>query len=165
MNFTYCPQCTRALERKMLYGRERSRCPNCGFIHFREPKFSVGGLVTEGDRVLLIRRAVAPRIGYWAVPSGFVEYDEQPRAALAREIKEETGLDVVVERVIDVFANADATKPGVFMLFDVTPINTEPTPGDDVSEVRWFTKDDMPWSHLAFAHMEEILRGYWNDGH
>lgn len=117
-------------------------------------------MVQEG-RVLLIRRAVLPRIGYWAVPSGFVEYDEQPRAALAREIAEETGLQVEVGRVLDVYANADERKPGVFLLFQAQPLGGYLRPGDDVSEVRWFARDEVPRDKLAFAHMDAILERLW----
>ncbi|MCO6452508.1 MAG: NUDIX hydrolase [Caldilineales bacterium] len=156
--FRFCPQCAHELDRKALYGRERAYCPACGFVHFREPKLSVGGLVSENGRVLLIRRAVAPRIGFWAVPSGFVEFDEQPRRALAREIIEETGLEVRVGGVIDVFANADAAKPGVFLLFEAHPTGGRLNPGDDVSDARWFRPDEIPWDDLAFGHMSEVLR-------
>ena len=159
--FRYCPHCAHKLERKDLSGRERAYCPACRFVHFHDPKLSVGGLVVEDGRVLLIRRGVIPRIGYWAVPSGFVEYDEQPREALAREIEEETGLRTQVGRVIDVFPNADPDKPGVFLFFEANVTGGELQPGDDVSEARWFGRDEMPWEEMAFAEMREILKGYW----
>ncbi len=159
--FVYCPRCAHELVHHHVYGRERAVCPACGFIHFREPKLAVGGLVTQEDRVLLIRRAVIPRIGFWAVPSGFMEYDEEPRAALAREIEEETGLRAEVGRVIEVYPNADPTKPGVFLLFAAHPTGGGLAPGDDVTEARWFGPDDVPWDELAFAQMNEVLRAYW----
>ena len=160
-DFHFCPQCAHELERKDIFGRERAYCPACRFVHFQDPKLSVGGLVVEDVRVLLIRRAVIPRIGYWAVPSGFVEYDEQPRAALAREIEEETGLCTEVGRVIDVFPNADPEKPGVFLFFEARVTGGELQPGDDVSEARWFCQEEMPWEEMAFAEMREILKAYW----
>lgn len=159
--FVYCPRCAHELERKHIFGRERAVCPACGFVHFREPKLAVGGLVTQAGRVLLIRRAVIPRIGFWAVPSGFVEHDEEPRMALAREIEEETGLRVEVGRVIEVYPNADPTKPGVFLLFAAHPTAGSLAPGDDVTEARWFGPDDVPWAELAFTQMNEVLRALW----
>lgn len=155
--FTFCPQCGQRLERRHLFGRERSHCPGCGFIHFRDPKLAVGALIVQEGRVLLIRRGVAPRIGFWAVPSGFVEYDEQPRTALAREIAEETGLEVEVGRVIDVFPLADPTKNGVFLLFEAHPIGGRLQPGDDVLEVRWFRPDEAPWDEMAFDGLDTLL--------
>jgi 8-oxo-dGTP diphosphatase len=159
--FKYCPQCASPLSQRFFSGRERDYCPSCGFIHFRDPKLAVGALIINEGRVLLIRRAVPPRKGYWAVPSGFVEYDEQPRAALAREVEEETGLQVRVGAVIDVYPNADPTKPGVFLLFEADSVAGMPAPGDDVSEVAWFTGEELPYDDLAFQDMErlrELLR-------
>lgn len=160
-DFIYCPRCANKLINKVVYGRERGFCTVCGFIHFREPKVAVGGLITDGDLVLLIKRAVAPRAGFWAVPSGFVEYDEQPRIALAREIEEETGLLVEVGRVIEVYPNADANRPGVFLLFAAWPLGGRLQPGDDVSEAHWFGPADIPWQALAFAQMNDVLRAFW----
>ncbi len=160
-DFIYCPRCTNRLVEKPLYGRTRSYCPACGFIHFREPRLAVGGLITQGERVLLIRRLAAPRIGFWAVPSGFVEYDEQPRPALRREIEEETGLQVEVGPVIEVYANADPSRPGVFLLFAARPTGGQLRPGDDVSEARWFGSADIPWAELAFEQMNAVLRAFW----
>ena len=101
-DFYFCPRCAHPLEYKHAFGRVRPVCPDCGYVHFRDPKLAVGALVQDKvGRVLLVRRAVIPRIGYWAVPSGFVEYDEQPRVALAREIEEETGIQADIGRVID----------------------------------------------------------------
>lgn len=160
-DFIYCPRCANRLVEKHLYGRQRSYCPACDYIHFREPRLAVGGLITEGEHVLLILRSVAPRIGFWAVPSGFVEYDEQPRAALAREIEEETALQVEVGRVIEAFPNADPNRPGVFLLFEARPTGGRLQPGDDVSEARWFGPADIPWSELAFEQMNGVLRAFW----
>lgn len=161
IEYSYCPHCASKLAVKYLYGRNRNYCPTCGFIHFRDPRLAVGGLITEGERVLLIRRLAAPRIGFWAVPSGFVEYDEQPRPALAREIEEETGLVVEVGRVIEAYPNADASRPGVFLLFEARPAGGQLRPGDDVSEARWFSPADIPWPDLAFAQMNGVLRAFW----
>ena len=119
--------------------------------------------MVEDGRVLLIRRAVVPRIGFWAVPSGFVEYDEQPREALAREIEEETGLRTQVGRVIDVFPNASPDKPGVFIFFEAALLGGELRPGDDVSEALWFGREEMPWAEMAFAETKALLKVYWEE--
>jgi ADP-ribose pyrophosphatase YjhB (NUDIX family) len=107
--------------------------------------------------VLLVRRGVIPRKGFWAMPSGFVEYDEQPRPALAREIREETGLEAKIGRVLDVFPLEDPHKKGVFLLFEARVVGGALHPGDDVTEVRWFHLDDIPWEAMAFTQVRDIL--------
>ncbi|NOZ50614.1 MAG: NUDIX domain-containing protein [Chloroflexi bacterium] len=110
------------------------------------------------NKVLLIRRNVIPRIGYWALPSGFVEYDEQPRPALQREVAEETGLTVEAGSVMDVFALSDPRKQGIFLLLRARLLGGELQPGDDVSEAQWFGRDEIPWSELAFPQMHSWLQ-------
>ena len=156
-NYRFCPLCGHELEIRPLFGAHRGYCPACGFIHFRDPKLAVGALMVEDGRVLLVRRGVIPRKGYWAMPSGFVEYDEQPRPALAREIREETGLEAAVGRVIDVYPIAAPHKKGVFLLFEARVTGGELRPGDDVSEARWFSVDDIPWEEMAFPQLKEVL--------
>jgi len=160
--YRFCPMCAQPLAQQHAFGRVRPVCPACGWVHFQDPKLAVGALLQdEAGRVLLIRRAVIPRIGYWAVPSGFVEHDEQPRAALQREIAEETGIQAEIGRVIDLFPNADARKSGAFLLFEARPRGGELRPGDDVSAARWFGPEDAPWEELAFAPLAGILKGIW----
>ncbi len=156
-DFVYCPQCAHELSRKYLFGRERQYCPDCGYIYFRDPKLAAGALIVHENKVLLIRRGVVPRIGYWALPSGFVEYDEQPRPALRREVAEETGLQVEIGRVVDVFALSDKRKQGVFLLFEATLVGGELQAGDDVSQARWFAREEIPWAELAFPQMRRWL--------
>ena len=155
--YRFCPLCGHELEIRHLFGADRGWCPACGFIHFRDPKLAVGALIVEDGRVLLVRRGVVPRKGYWAMPSGFVEYDEQPRPALAREIREETGLEADVGRVLEVYPIADPNKKGVFLLFEARIVGGELTPGDDVSEARWFPIDAIPWEEMAFPQLKEAL--------
>ncbi|NUQ39678.1 MAG: NUDIX hydrolase [Caldilineales bacterium] len=161
-SYHFCPMCAQPLTRRHAFGRERPVCPACGWVHFQDPKLAVGALVQdEAGRVLLIRRAVIPRIGFWAVPSGFVEHDEQPREALQREIAEETGIQAEIGRVIDLFPNADARKSGPFFLFEAYARGGELRPGDDVSDARWFGPEDAPWDALAFAQLAGLLAQLW----
>ncbi|HIQ12347.1 MAG TPA: NUDIX domain-containing protein [Caldilineales bacterium] len=155
--YRFCPLCGHKLEVRHLFGADRGWCPACDFIHFRDPKLAVGALIVADGYVLLVRRGVVPRKGYWAMPSGFVEYDEQPRPALTREIREETGLEAEVGGIIDVYPIMDTNKKGAFLLFEARIIGGELKPGDDVSEVRWFPIDDIPWEEMAFPQLKEAL--------
>ena len=155
--FKYCPQCGSPLISKHVFGADRPVCPECGYIVFRDPKLAVGALIIEDGRVLLVRRGVIPRLGFWAMPSGFVEYDEQPRPALAREIREETGLEASVGRVLEVFPIADPNKKGVFLLFEARIVGGNLRSGDDVTEARWFPVNDIPWEEVAFPQLRDVL--------
>ncbi len=154
MNF--CPRCGHLLEDREAFGRVRRVCPACGFVFFRDHKVAVGALIERDGRVLLVRRAVTPRMGMWALPAGYMDYDETPRVALRREVKEETGLDVAVGDVLDVFPLDNPDARGVIILYWARADAGEPHAADDVSDVRWFTPDELP-SELAFESTRQAL--------
>jgi len=145
----YCPVCGHALTDKEMFGRMRRVCPACGFVFFRDPKVAVGVLVEEGGRVLLVRRAVVPKAGWWALPAGYMEADEEPKEAARREVREETGLEIEVTGLMDVLPVATHNGRGVLIVYWARPVGGELRPGDDASEVRWFTAEELP-ADLAF---------------
>ncbi len=101
--YVFCPLCGAKLKEQMRYGAVRGICPTCGFIHFADPKVAVIGLVHHQDRVLLAKRAVDPAKGKWALPGGFMDAGEMPEAALGRELMEEVGMAIRVERLLQIF--------------------------------------------------------------
>ncbi len=158
-DYRFCPRCGQPLATKHLFGAERPWCPSCGYIVFRDPKLAVGALIVQDGQMLLVKRGVIPRRGFWAMPSGFVEYDEQPRAALAREIREETGLEAVIGDVVEALPMADPNKKGVFLLFEGRVTGGELKAGDDVTEARWFPLNNLPWQEIAFPeHLQNALK-------
>lgn len=159
MSYTYCPHCGAPLADGIKFGRVRRLCRYCGFIHFADPKVAVAALVTDGARVLLVRRAAVPRIGFWALPAGYMDADELPEEAVVREIAEETG---VIMRVMGLHAVAPLAgwtqRRGILLLYDAAPVSGEPAAADDVSEARWFAREEIPWDELAFASTADFLR-------
>lgn len=94
MAFKFCPHCGTALTSKPIGGRERPTCPACGHSLFGRFSIGVGGLLMQGDKVLLVQRGENPGLGRWTIPGGYVEEDETPDLAVAREVMEETALRV-----------------------------------------------------------------------
>jgi ADP-ribose pyrophosphatase YjhB (NUDIX family) len=156
--FEFCPHCTTGLADRRVGGRIRKVCPSCGWVHFRDPAVGVAGVVIEDDRLLLVRRGPnATRSGLWCIPCGFLDYGEEVRDGAAREVVEETGLEVDVGRVLWVASNFhDPAKLTVGIWFEATVVGGELRAGDDAVEAGFFPLDDLP--DLAFETDAELIR-------
>ncbi len=128
-------------------GQARLLCPRCHAKFYRNPVPAVAALVLKGDELLLVRRAAPPFEGSWCLPGGFIESGERVLEALARELKEETGLEVKGARLIDVVSFVDENPEGkgvIIIGYRVNGFEGEPRPGDDAQEVRFFPLADLP---------------------
>lgn len=141
----HCPACGGLLQ---PVGRAQ-QCATCERLHYRDPKVGVGVVVyDESSALLLVRRRFNPARGLWALPAGFVDADEDPRAAAARECLEETGLIVDVGAVLDVHASPGG-QASFFLTFHATMTGGMLVPGDDADDAGYFPLDGLP--PLAFA--------------
>jgi 8-oxo-dGTP diphosphatase len=156
-DISYCPRCATVITSSTHFGRMRRTCPNCGWIHFPNPKVAAGILLEDDGRVLLVRRVNEPFRGRWTLPAGFVDAGEDPARAAERECLEETGLTVRVTRVIDVVAGREHPRGADFMIvFGADLLAGELFPGDDADRVEWFERDHLP--PLAFRATASVLR-------
>ena len=114
----------------------------------------------DDGHVLLIKRAVPPRAGYWAFPAGYMEADESAEEAAIRETKEETGLDVALDALLNVYSFEDSThQRGVLILYRAHVVGGELRPGDDAMDARWFSPYDLPpEEEIAFSTHRDALR-------
>src|SRR4051794_956899 len=134
---------------RSVRGVPRRVCERCAHIHYAEPKVAVGVAVFRDDRLLLVRRTMEPGRGRWALPGGFLDAGEDPRAAAARETLEETSVEVDVGGVLDVFANSPEEGGAIFILYAATWRSGEPQHGDDCDGAAFFRQPELP--PLAFA--------------
>ena len=140
----FCPFCGGA-----LVAQDRAqRCSICDRTHHRDPKVGVGVVVRDLDgRLLLVRRGVQPGRGLWSLPAGYVDADEDPRDAAARECLEETGLVVRVGAVLGVHRSTGGGA-SFFLAFAATAVDGQLAAGDDATDAGFFPDDDLP--PLAF---------------
>jgi len=160
--YKYCPRCRSDLEEHDLDGRRRLACsnPECDFIFYQNPVPAAGAIIVQNDEILLVKRAHPPRIGWWCLPAGFMEWNEHPSETAIREIKEETGLDIELKSFFEVYSgNDDPRSNAILILYLADIIGGEPSPHDDALDVRYFSFDDLP-KQIAFQAHQQALADY-----
>ncbi len=165
-SWRHCPRCGASIE--PLDGGARVECPNCGFRHYASSKPTASGLVLDAGRILLARRAIEPDEGKWDLPGGFLQEGEDPRDALVRELEEETSMHVepveFFDVVVDRYGEDEDAQYTLNLYWTCRVVSGEPTPADDVAELRWFGRDELPPSdELAFRNNEQILSRWRNE--
>ena len=154
----FCPRCGAALETRECFGEPRPCCPDCGYVHFYHPQVAAAVFIHDAERVLLIKRAVEPERGKWALPAGYVDAFEDPRQTAVREVREETGLDVRVTRLVDVFHSTHRPGASIIIVYAAEVTGGELQPLDDAEAVEWFGPDELP--ELAFESTRKIVAAW-----
>ena len=156
----FCLLCATPLERATVEGRSRLACPavDCRFVVYENPASAAAAVVRDAaGRVLLIRRRIEPYRGAWALPAGYQEADESPEDTLIREVGEETGIAIEVDRLFDlIFVPDDHRKPANVAVYLCRPVGGELRAGHDAAEARWFALDDLP-DEIGFDNRARIL--------
>ena len=160
MNF--CPRCGHPLKDAFKYGKTRRVCDACGFVHFRDPKVAAVVFVAEANRVLMVQRAFNPQRGKWALPAGYIDYGEDPREAGIREVQEETGLEVVIRRVIDVLGpDPSGENPAsIVILFEGERTGGALAAADDAKRAEFFRPDEIPLDEIAFESTRQLIKAW-----
>ena len=156
--FKYCPMCATPLVEQDVYHGLRLTCPDCGFINFLEPKVVAVIVIEDEDKILLGKRNIDPGMGRWSFVSGYVERGEKLEEAAIREVKEETNLDVRLERLIGIYSERDNPHIVIAFAASITNNNTNEIVAqpDEVSELAFFALDRIPT--LAFPTDTTILQ-------
>lgn len=160
----YCPSCGSdrvAWRVPADDNRERQVCDRCGAIHYHNPRNVAGCIAEHGGRVLLCRRAIEPRYGYWTIPAGFMENRETLAQAAMRETLEEACAVTTHVSLYAVFNLPHISQ--VYVLFRAGVPDGHAAAGDESLEVGWFEEARIPWDELAFPVVREGLRLYLDD--
>lgn len=160
----HCRQCGSPVSCEMppADNRVREVCRGCGTVHYNNPLNVVGTVTTSGtcgESVLLCRRAIAPRVGYWTLPAGFLELGETVAQGALRETQEEAGAKV---ELLNLFALLDVLPAGqVHLLFRARLLEPQLLPGPETIEAKLFEEHEVPWDCIAFRTVEQVLRHYF----
>jgi ADP-ribose pyrophosphatase YjhB (NUDIX family) len=167
--YRFCPRCGGALERRSLKANEPERlvCVACGFVFYIDPKIAVGTIIASGIRpgatsaanhIVLVRRAIEPGYGKWVFPGGYVDRGETLTAAAVREAREECGLDIRLEGLVNIYSYPGSSP--VIVVYAATAVGGTLAIDDECLETAEFAPEIIPWDNLAFRSTHDGLRDY-----
>ena len=159
----HCSQCGNLVDFIVPEGDNRPRhvCGSCEYIHYQNPRIIAGCLPIFEDRVLLCRRAIEPRKGFWTLPAGFLENGETTAAGAMRETVEEANAVVTIDNLYTVFSLSHISQ--VYMFFKATMPKPEFSAGVESLDVELFEESEIPWDELSFPVITETLKHYFAD--
>jgi len=159
--FRYCPACGGALESRNLKAGDPDRlvCTRCGFVFYMDPKVAVGTIIrTPDERLVLVRRAIEPGYGLWVFPGGYIDRGEAVVAAAIREAREESGLEVRIEQLVNIYSYGGSSP--IIIVYAATVTGGALCTDEECLEARLFRPDEIPWDALAFRSTREALQDY-----
>jgi ADP-ribose pyrophosphatase YjhB (NUDIX family) len=153
----FCAACGAEVELRVPAGDDRARsvCPACGTIHYVNPKIVVGSVCTIGERLLLCRRAIEPRRGFWTIPAGYLELGESAEAGALREAWEEARARIELEGLLAVYSVERIGQ--VQLLYKARLLHEDVAAGPESLEVQLVGWEEIPWEDLAFPTVRWIL--------
>lgn len=158
--YQYCPRCRSKLVIGEIEEKVRPHCPACGFIYYQNPTPAAGAMILRDDKILLVQRSIEPGLGDWCIPAGFTEWAEHPQQTAVREIKEETGLDISITSIFDIFFGMDDPRThAVLILYLAEIAGGKLIAADDALDARYFGFDEIP-SNIAFQAHRDALALY-----
>lgn len=137
---------------------ERDVCATCGFINYVNPKIVTGSIVRHRGKIMLCRRAIEPRVGYWTLPAGFMEVGETAEQAAMREAKEEANAEIVIDRLLAVYTIPRIAQVQIMYLAHLAEEGF--SAGPESLEVMLAGWDEIPWNEIAFPSVTWALTQY-----
>jgi ADP-ribose pyrophosphatase YjhB (NUDIX family) len=160
--YRFCPVCGGPLEPRLLKAGEPERlvCTRCGFVFYLDPKIAVGAIIHGDDGgIVLVRRAIEPGYGKWVFPGGYVDRGEELKSAAVREAREECGLVIDLERLVNIYSYVGRTP--IIVVYAATIAGGSLCADDECLEARTFAPHEIPWDELAFRSTNDALREYF----
>ena len=160
----YCSNCgSDEVSKSVPEGDDRARyvCGNCGAVFYQNPKVVAGCLPVWEDQILLCKRAIEPRLGWWTLPAGYMENGETLMEAAARETREEACARVEISHLFTIFSLPEINQIYVMFLADLIEPNF--APGIESLECQLYQEEKIPWSQIAFPTITQTLRFYFQD--
>ena len=137
-------------------GEDRPTCPNCGWIHYEDPKVAAGVVVLQNETLLLVRRIMEPFAGQWSIPAGFVNAFEDPAQAAIRECREETGLQVELDGLFDMLTGREHSRGAdILLVYQAHVVGGSLQAADDADRADWFDLNKLP--ELAFSSTKKVI--------
>lgn len=160
----FCSSCGATVSQQIPAGDNRLRhvCDVCATVHYQNPTIITGCIPVYGDQVLLCRRAIEPRLGYWTLPAGFLELNETVAEGAARETREEAEAEVVISQLYCVYNLAYIGQVYMMHIAELPTPNFAASTSESL-DVRLFREEDIPWYDLAFRTIASTLQYYFAD--
>ena len=162
VGYRFCPSCGGPLSERILKAGDPLRlvCQRCAFVFYLDPKVAVGTIIRMPEAgVLLLRRAIDPGYRRWVFPGGYVDRGEQVELAALREAREECGLTIRLDGLVNVYSYPGRVP--VIIVYAATWLAGSVELDDESFEGAWFREADIPWDDLAFRSTGEALRDYF----
>ena len=159
----YCSTCGQQVEQKIPEGDNRYRyvCVSCETIHYQNPRIIAGTVPVWDGKILLCRRAIEPRYGYWTLPAGFMENAETTIEAAARETLEEALAKVTIDGLFSIIDVPHINQ--VHMFYRATLVDGSFGAGEESLETRLFAADEIPWEDISFPTVKRTLEFFLSE--
>jgi len=159
----FCSQCGNTVSLRIPEddNRERFICDTCHYIHYTNPRIITGCLPIYEDKVLLCKRAIEPRKGWWTLPAGFMENGETSEQGAIREAMEEANANLKLQGLYTLFNLPSISQVYFFYRAQLTDLNY--ASGSESLEVKLFSENEIPWDELAFPVIHKTLTYYFTD--
>jgi ADP-ribose pyrophosphatase YjhB (NUDIX family) len=158
--YRFCPRCGGQLELRLLKTTEPKRlvCTACAFVFYIDPKIAVGTIIrSAASKIVLVRRAIDPGYGKWVFPGGYVDRGEPLATAAIREAREESGLEIRLEGLVNIYSYSGAP---VIVVYAATAVGGSLSADEECLETAEFDAELIPWAELAFRSTRDGLRDY-----